>query len=89
MAERQPSTGFVWPSSPEAVFEREIAATEAILGPIDGLVAGHCGIAFQRMIGRHHWINPGALGLPPHDGRPETRYGVLDGGRGDVSSPEI
>ncbi|MEQ9041494.1 MAG: metallophosphoesterase [Silicimonas sp.] len=71
---------FVWPSSSEAVFEREIAATEAILGPIDGLVAGHCGIAFQRMIGRHHWINPGAIGLPPHDGRPETRYGVLDGG---------
>lgn len=73
---------FVWPSSPESVFAGEIAAVEDAIGPVDGVVAGHCGIAFQRMIGRHHWINAGAIGLPPHDGRPETRYAVLE--RGEV-----
>ena len=32
------------------------------------------------MIGDHQWINAGAIGLPPHDGRPETRYAVLTDG---------
>ena len=68
---------FLWPSSSEADFAHEIAALEAAIGRVDGVISGHCGIAFQRMIGRHHWINAGAIGLPPHDGRPETRFGVL------------
>ena len=73
---------FLWPSSDSDDFRTEIEAVEARTGPVDGVVAGHCGIAFQRRIGRHHWINAGAIGLPPHDGRPETRYAVLD--RGEV-----
>jgi predicted phosphodiesterase len=68
---------FLWPTSEAAEFEAEIAALEAWIGPIDGIIAGHSGIAFHRWIGEHHWINAGALGLPPHDGRPETRYAVL------------
>ena len=71
---------FLWPSSPSADFEAEIALIEDLAGPVDGVVAGHCGLAFHRMIGDHQWINAGAIGLPPHDGRPETRYAVLTDG---------
>ena len=71
---------FLWPSSEASDFQREISELETVLGPIDGVVAGHSGIAFHRMIGRHHWINAGAIGLPPHDGRCQTRYAVLEDG---------
>ena len=71
---------FLWPSSPEEEFAEEIEAVEAIVGPVDGIVAGHCGIAFQRRVAGRHWINGGAIGLPPHDARPETRYAVLSDG---------
>lgn len=71
---------FLWPSSDAADFATEIAAIEAAIGQVDGVVAGHSGIAYHRRIGRHQWINAGAIGLPPHDGRPETRYAVLRDG---------
>ena len=71
---------FLWPSDDDAIFTEEIAAIEAAIGKVDGVVAGHSGIAFHRRIGRHQWINAGAIGLPPHDGRPETRYVVLSDG---------
>ncbi|MEM9425858.1 MAG: metallophosphoesterase [Pseudomonadota bacterium] len=71
---------FIWPDSPEDVFLEEITALEGRLGPIHGVVAGHCGIAFHRHIEGYQWINPGVIGLPPHDGRPQTRYGVLTDG---------
>lgn len=72
---------FIWPSSAESEFKCEIDAIETSIGPVDGIVAGHCGIAFHRTIGRHQWINTGAIGLPPHDGRPESRYVVLSDGQ--------
>ena len=71
---------FLWPSSAEDDFQAEIALVERAVGPVDGVVAGHSGIAFQRTIGRHRWINAGAIGLPPHDGRQETRFAVLEHG---------
>lgn len=71
---------FIWPDSPTALFEEEIAAIEAKIGKIDGVVAGHSGIAFHRQIGGHQWINAGVIGMPPHDGRPQTRFAVLDQG---------
>ncbi len=74
---------FLWPSSETSDFEVEIAALEAAVGSVDGVVAGHSGIPFHRWIGKHHWINAGVIGLPPHDGRPETRFAILN--NGDVS----
>jgi predicted phosphodiesterase len=74
---------FLWPSTAAEDFEDEINALEALTGQIDGIVAGHSGIAFQRRLGDYSWINAGAVGMPPHDGRPETRFAVLD--RGDVT----
>jgi hypothetical protein len=44
------------------------------------VISGHCGIAFSRDIGDVKWITAGAIGLPPHDGRRETRFTVLTGG---------
>ena len=71
---------FLWPSSEASDFKVEIEAIEKIAGPVNGIVAGHSGIPFHRWIGDHHWINAGVIGLPPHDGRPATRYAVLKDG---------
>ncbi len=71
---------FLWPSSSEQDFLTEIAFIEKSVGHVDGVVAGHSGIAFHARIGRYQWINAGAIGLPPHDGRPATRYAVLKDG---------
>ncbi len=68
---------FIWPDAAEAVFQEEIAAIEAACGPVDGVFCGHSGIGFQRYIGACHWINSGVIGMPPHDGRPETRFAIL------------
>lgn len=73
---------FLWPSTDDATFRAEIAALQDLVGPLDGVVSGHSGIAFHRRIDRHSWINAGVIGLPPHDGRPMTRYAILD--QGDV-----
>lgn len=71
---------FLWPISAEHLFREEIAQLTNALGPLDGVVAGHCGVAFARQIDGVRWINAGALGLPPHDGRPATRYAILSDG---------
>lgn len=68
---------FLWPSTTGEVFQEEIAQLETLLGPIDGVLAGHSGIAFQRVIDGKLWLNAGVIGMPPHDGRPETRCAVL------------
>lgn len=71
---------FLWPVSPEAGFAEEIAVVETAVGPVDAIVAGHCGMAFSRRIGRHEWINAGVIGMPPNDGRWETEFAVLERG---------
>nr|WP_299963015.1 metallophosphoesterase family protein [uncultured Roseobacter sp.] len=71
---------FVWPSDADAVFEAEWQEVEAAAGPVDHVIAGHCGLAFIRETPQGRWINPGVIGMPPNDGRQQTRYGILDGG---------
>lgn len=70
---------FLWPSSENAAFEAEIKEIERIVGPVDAVVAGHSGLAFHRRIGGIDWINAGAIGMPAHDGRPETRFATISG----------
>jgi predicted phosphodiesterase len=72
---------FIWPSDPDEVFREEIDAIEAAVGPVEGVVAGHCGVAFTRIVGNVTWLNAGVIGMPPHDGRPETRFALLAGGQ--------
>ena len=68
---------FLWPCSTTEAFQHEIDLLEREMGPVDAVIAGHSGIPFQRQIGHHLWINAGVIGMPPHDGRSETRYAVL------------
>lgn len=70
---------FLWETSPEAAFEEEVAALTARIGPVDVVLAGHCGIPFVRQIGAVRWINAGVIGMPPHDGGQATRYALFDG----------
>lgn len=69
---------FLWPTSPDQDFEDEWDALEARIGPVAQIWAGHSGVPFQRDLRRGSWINAGVIGMPPHDGRPQTRYAVLD-----------
>lgn len=75
---------FVWESDPEVVFAEEWEALEAQVGPVDGVVAGHSGLPFVRKTARGPWINAGVIGMPPHDGAPQTRYCVLSQGRARI-----
>ena len=68
---------FLWPGSPEAEFAEEIAAFEAIAGPVDAVIAGHCGLPFICETAGRLWFNTGAVGMPPNDGDPRTSYGVI------------
>lgn len=69
---------FIWPVSDESVFIEEIEAVEAMVGKVDGIIAGHSGIPFVDFVGRKLWINVGAIGMPPNDGSAQTRFVVLD-----------
>ena len=72
---------FIWPNAPEAVFNEEIAAIAAACGPVDRVIAGHCGLPFTRRVGGVNWINAGVIGMPPNDGAPQTRFALMDGDR--------
>ncbi|GGX46525.1 hypothetical protein GCM10007385_12640 [Tateyamaria omphalii] len=72
---------FLWSTSPADVFELECQALEAIVGPVDHVIAGHSGIPFRRAVGRGEWINAGVVGMPPHDGNADTAFAVLTSGQ--------
>lgn len=71
---------FIWETDDEAVLAQEWAALEAVTGPVDAVIAGHSGLAFVRGTARGSWINAGVIGMPPHDGQPQTRFALLRGG---------
>lgn len=71
---------FLWPTSADQMFEEEIAALRQAVGEVQNVIAGHAGIPFLREVAGVRWINAGAIGMPPNDGRQLTRYAVLDGG---------
>ena len=84
---------FIWSTSRMDVFECEWDAVTRAIGPVDHIIAGHSGIPFIRETPKGRWINAGVIGMPPHDGRQQTRYVVLDGGevqmhRLDYDAPE-
>ena len=63
---------YLLPSEPDRGIADEIAATGS-----DGVVAGHSGIPFSRVVDGRLWHNAGAIGLPANDGTPRVWYGVL------------
>lgn len=68
---------FIWSVSDRAVFAEEVAALEALVGPVDVVIAGHSGIAFEREAAGVLWVNAGVIGMPPHDGAQDTSFAVL------------
>ncbi|WP_135507450.1 metallophosphoesterase family protein [Roseovarius aestuariivivens] len=71
---------FLWPVSPEAEFAEELALIRATAGPVDRVFAGHCGLAFSRIVEGVEWVNAGAIGMPANAGRATTQYAMLDEG---------
>lgn len=71
---------FLWPIQSDNDLLNEINVVRAKIGAVDGVICGHSGIAFSRMVDGVHWINAGAIGLPPHDGRTLTRFATLANG---------
>ena len=70
---------FLWSVSNESEFEEEIALLEQEVGEaVDVIISGHSGIAFQRRVGSHLWVNAGAIGMPENNGDSQTRYAILD-----------
>ena len=71
---------FIWDSSDAAVFVHEWHGVEARVGPVDHIIAGHCGIPFVRETPKGRWINAGVIGMPPHSQHSTTRYAVIENG---------
>ena len=63
---------FVFASAPASELASEIAATGC-----DGVVAGHCGLPFTRIVEGALWHNAGAVGMPANDGTPRTWFSLL------------
>lgn len=72
---------FLWPTSPDAEFAEEFAAFEAHFGPVDAIIGGHCGIAFEKNVGDKRWINTGAIGMPANNGKQTTEFLTLQDGQ--------
>jgi predicted phosphodiesterase len=72
---------FIWETDVDAIFAREWAALEDIVGPVNGVVCGHSGLPFVRQTSRGVWLNAGVIGMPPHDGAKDTRFAVLRRGK--------
>ena len=68
---------YLFASTADAEFAREFD-----LASVDGVLAGHCGIPFTRLVGEGFWHNAGALGMPANDARPETWYGLIEAAEG-------
>lgn len=71
---------FIWSTTPQEELLAQWDQFERAAGPVDHLIAGHCGMAFMRDTPRGCWINAGVIGMPPHNGAPQTRFAILEGG---------
>ncbi|MGB0439377.1 MAG: metallophosphoesterase family protein, partial [Paracoccaceae bacterium] len=68
---------FLWPQD-SAALHQQLDILRAQVGPVDRVLAGHCGLAYRRQVDGVDWINAGVIGMPPNDGCAQTRYVVLD-----------
>ena len=63
---------YVFQSTPVGVLRDELA-----LAGTDGVVGGHSGLPFARVIDGKLWLNAGVVGMPANDGTPHVWYSVL------------
>lgn len=59
-------------SAADATLAAEIDLTGA-----DGVICGHSGLPFTRVIDGRLWLNAGVIGMPANDGTPRVWYGLL------------
>ncbi len=68
---------FIWPVTQDFEIASEIASLTDQVGSIDHVIAGHSGIPMQRIVDGVSWTNAGAIGMPSHNGSPDTSFGYL------------
>lgn len=66
------SSAFIFASSPERTVAAELEHSGS-----DGVIAGHCGLPFTRMVDGRLWHNTGAIGMPANDGTPRGWYSLI------------
>ncbi len=64
---------FIFASAAESELRRQIA-----LAGCDGVIGGHCGLPFTRIVSGRLWHNTGAIGMPANDGTPRTWFSVIE-----------
>ena len=50
---------------------------ELVLGGLDGVIAGHCGLPFTQVFQDKLWHNAGVIGMPANDGTPRVWFSRL------------
>jgi len=75
---------WVFKSTPEPVKRQEIANLDGCR-PVDGVIAGHCGLPFADDLGDKLWLNPGVIGMPANDGATQTWFTIIDTGPGGLN----
>jgi hypothetical protein len=63
---------FIFASAPVADMATELAAAGT-----NGVIAGHCGLPFTRLIAGRLWHNAGVIGMPANDGTARVWYSLL------------
>jgi predicted phosphodiesterase len=64
---------FIFPSCPNDHLNSAMNEAEC-----DGILAGHSGIPFARIIGDKLWLNSGAVGIPANDGTNRVWYAIIE-----------
>ena len=64
---------FIFKSTPWATKQSNFEATES-----DIIIAGHCGLPFSHEQNDKIWINPGVIGMPANDGKPNVWFAILE-----------
>jgi predicted phosphodiesterase len=64
---------FIFPSSSDDFLNQELNAANC-----DGILAGHSGIPFARIVGDKLWLNSGAVGIPANDGTNRVWYAMIE-----------
>lgn len=64
---------FIFASAAESELRRQMA-----LAGCDGVIGGHCGLPFTRLVSGRVWHNAGAIGMPANDGTPRSWFSVIE-----------
>lgn len=71
---------YLFPSADDATLAAEIAASGG-----DGVIGGHSGVPFVRVVEGKLWLNAGVIGLPANDGTPRGWFAVMTPGADGVA----